>query len=309
MKVSVIIPSWNGKAFLNVCLTSLRRQTFKDFDIIVVDNNSTDNTVPFLKQNFPEVEIIQLSTNRGFSIAVNIGIRTSNAEYVALLNQDTEVDPKWLEELVNVLDKHPDIDFCASKLMRFDNRNIIDSAGDGYSRAGYPYKIGAGEKDNHRFQEQRRVFGACAAAAIYRRSLFESVGLFDDDIGDYSTDVDINFRAQLIGLNCYFVPTAIVYHRVAGSTDIGSARFIHRINRNAVLVFLKNYPTKLMLKNIVKIATLFLSTLLRWPHPWAAVTGRLDAMKLLPSILKKREEIQRRRVVSLGKLNSMMSVK
>lgn len=120
--LSVVIPSWNGKDFLDVCLTSLRKQTFKDSSVVVVDNASSDGTVSFLESKFPEVQIIKLSANKGFSGAVNEGIKASSGEYIALLNSDTEVDPKWSEELVHILDNHPDIDFCASKLRHFNNR-------------------------------------------------------------------------------------------------------------------------------------------------------------------------------------------
>jgi GT2 family glycosyltransferase len=205
------------------------------------------------------------------------------------------------------LDTHPEIDFCASKILQFNYRDIIDSAGDGFLRGGISYKSGSGQKDSAKYNRQREVFGACAAAAIYRKRFFEHVGLFDDDIGDYSTDGDINFRAQIQGLKCLFVPSAIVFHHVAASTTVGSPKFIRRINRNAMIAAIKNYPLALMMRNIISITAVFLSTLWIYPHPLAALRGRLDAMTIIPRLLRKRRKIQKRRKVSLRSLNTIMS--
>lgn len=305
--VDIVIPSWNGKNYLDVCLSSLRKQAFKAFHIIVVDNASTDGTDALLKEKYPEVQIISLQVNIGFSGAVNEGIRASQGQYIALLNQDTETDPFWLDELMKTFDAHPEIDFCSSKLMQFHNRSVIDSAGDGFQRGGISFKSGSGQKDSAKYRYPREVFGACAAAAIYRKRFFENVGLFDDNIGDYSTDGDINFRAQLRGLRCWFAPSAIVFHHVAASTTVGSTQFIRRINRNAMITALKNYPFALMLRNIIRIAAVFLSTLWIYPHPSAALRGRVDALTMLPRLLKERREIQKQRTVSLKRLNSVMS--
>jgi GT2 family glycosyltransferase len=305
--VDIVIPSWNGKDYLDTCLASLHRQAFKDFRIIVVDNASTDGTVSLVKEKYPEVDLITLPINKGFSGAVNEGIQASQGQYIALLNQDTETDPHWLDELIKAFDTYTDIDFCASKIKQFDNRNFIDSAGDGFLRGGISFKSGSGQEDGTKYNSPREVFGACAAASIYRRRFFEKVGLFDDDIGDYSTDGDINFRAQLLGLNCWFVPSAIVFHHVAASTTVGSPQFIRRINRNAVITAVKNYPLGLIMRNILRITAVFLSTLWIYPHPLAALRGRLDTLTILPRLLRKRRKIQKQRKASLHRINKIMS--
>jgi GT2 family glycosyltransferase len=305
--VDVVIPCWNGKDFLDVCLTSLRHQTFREYEIILVDNGSTDGSERLVRENYPEVNIIPLRRNTNFSGAVNAGIKSSKADYIALLNQDTEVDPHWLEELIQTFAKHPEIHFCASKLMYFKDRDIIDSAGDGMLKGGTFFKIGAGQKDSEKYRVPYEVFGACAAASIYRREFFDLVGLFDDDLGDQSTDCDLNFRAQLIGLKCLFVPSAIVYHHVGASLDVGSPPFIFRTNRNAVITIIKNYPLPLLLRNIMRIAFVFLSTLLIYPHPLSAIRGRFEALRKLPYYLKKRRAIQKKRIVPLERLNTIMS--
>ncbi|MGD9344563.1 MAG: glycosyltransferase family 2 protein [Candidatus Aminicenantes bacterium] len=305
--VDVVIPCWNGRAFLDVCLTSLKRQFYKDFTVIVVDNGSTDGSTTFVRENYPEVKLILLGRNTNFSGAVNAGIKVAKGDYVALLNQDTEADPRWLEQLIKTFESHPEIDFCASKLLYFKERDIIDSAGDGFLRGGASFKIGSGERDGGKFRVPREIFGACAAASIYRRVFFDRVGLFDDDLGDQSTDGDLNFRAQLLGLRCFFVPTAIVYHHVGASIAVGSPGFIFRTNRNAVITIIKNYPLGLLSRNILMIALVFFSTLWIYPHPISAIRGRFEALRRLPYFFKKRKEIQKKRIVSLERLNTMMS--
>jgi len=305
--VDVVIPCWNGRSFLDVCLRSLRNQSYKDFTVIVVDNGSTDGSEAFVRENYPEVKLISLGRNTNFSGAVNAGIKVAQGDYIALLNQDTEAHPRWLEHLVEALESHPEIDFCASKLLYFKDRETIDSAGDGFLRGGVSFKIGSGERDGEQFRVPREIFGACAAASIYRRVFFDRVGLFDDDLGDQSTDGDLNFRAQLLGLRCFFEPTAIVYHHVGASIAVGSPAFIFRTNRNAVITIIKNYPLGLLSRNILMIALVFFSTLWVYPHPFSAIKGRFEAFRRLPYFIKKRKEIQKNRIVSLERLNAIMS--
>src|SRR5829696_5488979 len=135
-RVTVVVPNWNGERFLNLCLTSLRRQSFEDFETILVDNGSTDASVDFTERNFPEVRVISLGDNRGFSAAVNAGIRASEAEYVTLLNNDTETDSGWLEALVRAAESHPEAGLFASKLVDFHDRRLLDGAGDALRGSG-----------------------------------------------------------------------------------------------------------------------------------------------------------------------------
>ena len=161
-----MIPNWNGKSLLPICLSSLRRQSFRDFETLVVDNGSTDGSRKLLARDFPEVRVISLGENRGFSAAVNAGIRASEAEYVALLNNDTEQDAGWLAELVAAADATPQAGSFASKLLDFGDRRVLDGAGDVLRRSGLPYRLGHGEIDRGQYDRPRFVFGACAAAAL-----------------------------------------------------------------------------------------------------------------------------------------------
>src|SRR3712207_953177 len=181
IRATILIPNWNGQRFLELCLTSLRNQSFQDFETILMDNGSTDDSVDFAARNFPEVQVIPLEDNLGFSAAVNAGIRASRAEYVALLNNDTEVDPGWLEALVEAAESHPEAGLFASKMVNFEDRRVLDGAGDVLRRSGLPYRLGHGEPDRGQYDEAAFVFGACAGAALYRRSMLDDIGLFDED--------------------------------------------------------------------------------------------------------------------------------
>jgi hypothetical protein len=297
--VSVIIPNWNGKHFLKTCLDSLNTQTFRDIEIIIVDNGSTDGSVRFLNENYPEVRIVEFAENRGFSAAVNTGIREAGGEYIALLNNDTEVDSRWLEELVNALERHPEAGFCASKMLNYYRRNIIDTTGDGFSRYGLAFKRGGRKEDGLEYGREEHLFGACAGAAIYRRELFDEIGLFDEDFFAYLEDVDISFRAQLKGFRCLYVPTAVVYHMMGGTSGgkgYSPKRMAGKVV-NKLFVLIKDMPARLFFKNlpfiifafIIEGFILFISLFFS-PGTFKKEVLRL---KLIPRMLRKRREIQR----------------
>ena len=162
--VSAIVVNSNGKLFLRECFDSLRSQTFNDFDTILVDNGSTDGSVEDVRQEFPEVRVIALNHNAGFAEGNNVGIRASTGTYIALLNNDTKAHPRWLGSLNTTLDAHPLIAFRASRILLYDQPDVIDSAGDLFYSCGVGAKRGRSQKDDERFAEPMPVFGACAAA-------------------------------------------------------------------------------------------------------------------------------------------------
>ena len=309
-KASVVVLNWNGRPLLSACLDSLRNQSWRDFEIIVVDNGSVDGSVEFVKECFPEVRIICLGENLGFCKGNNMGIREANGEYIALLNNDTEVDPHWLEELVKALDRHPEVGFCASKIVLYDTPHLIDSAGDAYSIAGSARKIGHLDFAlKEKYRRPRFVFGACAGAAIYRRSMLEDIGLFDEDFFIIQEDVDLSFRAQLKGYKCLYVPTALVYHRLSATLKTYSTEYVYYGHRNLEFVYFKNMPFPLLLLTLpLHVIDVFLS----FCFFCAIGKGRVflrakwDAIKALPRVLRKRREIQRARTVSLAYLLSLL---
>lgn len=251
MRASVIIPNYNGAKYLKVCLDSLSRQTFRAFEIIVIDNGSTDGSCKLLEREFSGVKLIKLDKNYGFSRAVNEGIKSCSGEYVVLLNNDVEVEPDWLSELASCIEHDEKVFSCSSKMVRFSERDKIDDAGDMYTILGWAYKRGDG-KNISLYSKNEEVFSSCAGAAIYRKSMLdETVGCFDERFFAYMEDVDLSYRAKIHGYKNVFCSDAVVYH--IGSATSGSKYNSFKVKlaaRNNVYVVYKNMPLLQLLFNI-----------------------------------------------------------
>lgn len=310
--VSIVIPNWNGKHFLTGCLDSLKGQTYPTIEVIVVDNGSKDGSVDFIKSTYPNVRLICFDHNTGFSPAVNAGIRAAEGAYVALLNNDTIVDPCWVEELVKALEEHPELGSVGCKMLAYDDPDILDGVGDGYRRGGLPGRIGHKELDTGRFNKPRYILGACGGAALYRKELFDDIGLFDDDYFAYLEDVDLALRAQSAGYKCLYVPTAIVYHLGCGTTDgTGYSPLVVRLSaQNNLNTIVKNIPIQLLIKFIPQILfwqSFYLAVVtIRGKQPLAWLEGTARALLMLPKMLGKRFEINKKRKVTLEYLEAMI---
>jgi GT2 family glycosyltransferase len=309
-RATVVIPNWNGRRFLGPCLGSLREQTWDAFETILVDNGSVDGSVTFVEEHFPEVDVVPLGENRGIAAAFNAGIGASTAEYVVLLNNDTEQDPGWLEALVRGAEDHPEAGFFASKLVDFYDRTMLDGAGDAMRLSGLPYRLGHGERDGGRFDRPGYVFGACAAAALYRRDMLDEVGPFDEDFVSYCEDGDLSFRAQLAGYRCFYVPGAVVYHMGSASTGGKRSPTATRLgSRNSASLLVKNLP----LSAVPHVLPFFAAGQLARTIT-AAVTGSLrahleglaGAWRHLPLMLAKRAEIQKRKKISNAEVRRLL---
>ncbi len=215
--VSVIIPNWNGAAHLPTCLESLRRQTWRDFEVIVVDNGSEDGSLELLAREYPEVRVLALGENRGFAGACNAGIRAAQGELIVLLNNDTEADPRWLEEVVAAFGRHPEAGIVASKMLLFDRRDTFHTAGDYYRVDGRPGNRGVWQTDRGQYDREEYVFSACGGSAAYRRSMLDDVGLLDEEFFYSCEDVDLAWRAQPAGWRCVYAPRAVVYHKLSAT--------------------------------------------------------------------------------------------
>jgi GT2 family glycosyltransferase len=308
--VTVVIPNWNGERFLDFCLSSLLDQSFRDFEAILVDNGSKDGSLALVVENFPEVKTIALGENRGFAAAANAGIEASETEYVVLLNNDTEQDRGWLEALVRAANDHPESGLFASKLLDFDDRGMLDGVGDAMRLSGLPYRLGHGERDTGRFDAPGYVFGACAAAALYRKSLFDEVGLFDEDFVSYCEDGDLSFRAQLAGHRCFYVPDAVVYHMGSASTGGKRSPTATQLGtRNSLSLLVKDLPLSAVPHLLPFFALGQLARLVT-----AAATGTLPehleglagAWRHLPVMLQKRAAIQKRRRISDAEVRRLL---
>ncbi|MDI6891765.1 MAG: glycosyltransferase family 2 protein [Actinomycetota bacterium] len=310
--ISIIIPNYNGKEFLGACLDSLRKQAYKDFEIILVDNGSTDGSVDFVKQNYPEAKIISLPTNKGFAYAVNTGIRESQGEYIALLNNDTEADPHWLEELCKGLENNLEAGFCASKTLFFHNRDVINSAGLAYHMDGTAGDVGYGELDEGQYDERQKVFGASGVAVIYRREMLKDVGLFDEDFFAFYEDVDLSFRAQLCGYQCIYQPKAVVYHVGGGTISPKNPKNRFLCDRNLIYVLIKNLPTKLFIKYLPSILIYQIASavyLFKYGFTFgvSSILGKFAGVFSILKLMKRRKIIQRRRAVSVEYIASLLT--
>ncbi|MDI6704261.1 MAG: glycosyltransferase family 2 protein [bacterium] len=306
--ISVIIPNWNGMNLLKDCLPSLKNQTYQDFEIILVDNGSTDSSVEWTRMNYPEVRIIELKENMGFSKAVNCGIKEAKGDLIALLNNDTIADSNWLFELNKALSTHQ-VDFCASKVLFLGKDNLINSCGDSYGVDGRARNIGFREKDNGQYREKRLVFGASACASIYKRSLFNKIGLFDPDFFLVYEDVDFSFRAQLAGFKCLYVPEARVYHLYSVTRRLLDHMDVYYIAKNNLNVLVKNMPSQLFMKYLffilkgqIREATYFSSNGYLRYFLW----GKIGALFQLFKMLYKRGRIQAKREVSIEYIDSIL---
>jgi GT2 family glycosyltransferase len=308
-RVSVIIPNWNGKELLAPCLDSLYRQEFDDFETILIDNGSDDDSIGFVEKNFPQVRIIRFEENRGFSAAVNAGIAASSSLYVALLNNDALVQPRWLKELVGALDANAELGSAASKILFFSDPTSVNSAGDEFSWFGVAYQRRLTRGDADHFNTPRYVFSACAAAALYRRKLFEKIGLFDEGFFAYHEDVDLGFRAQLAGYRCLFVPTAIAHHKHRATSSRVPSRWFYLRERNKYFVLIKNLPTRLILFCLPLVVLheglCFIKAVSRG-YLGIYFEALKDVWGHFPDMLQNRRYIQTHRVVDDAYVRSLM---
>ena len=309
--VSVVIPNWNGKKFLQGCLDSLLKSSWAQVEVILVDNGSQDGSIEFLEQNYPNVQLVKFPYNTGFSVAVNAGIKHSSGEFIALLNNDTVVDANWLSEMVKTMRQHADIGSTGCKMLGYDDHTLLDGAGDGYRRGGLPGRIGHREIDRGQFDQPRYILGPCGGAALYRRAMLEDIGLFDDDYFAYLEDVDIALRAQSAGYKCLYVPSAIMYHLGCGTTGSGYHPLVVRLSaKNNWNTIVKNIPFPLLLKFLPHIfywqLYYFAVVIVRGGQviPWLKGTG--DALALAPRMLAKRARINASRKVSLNYLEQVI---
>jgi len=250
--LSVIIPNWNGAALLPSCLDALREQTLRDFEVILVDNASRDESCALVRERYPEVRLLEMPRNLGLTGGCNAGIGVARGELIALLNNDAEADPRWLEALAGALARHPEAGSAATKMLLHDRRDVINSAGDFYGRDGIPGNRGVWQPDDGSYDQEMWVFGACGGAVAYRRAMLDEIGLFDEDFFMYCEDVDLAWRAQLAGWRCIYAPQARVYHRLSATG--GGALSSYYTGRNTLYVIAKDMPASIRQKHWRRIA-------------------------------------------------------
>jgi GT2 family glycosyltransferase len=307
--ISVIIPNWNGKHLLEDCLGAMRRQTFRDFETILVDNGSKDGSAEYVRAQFPEVQLLALPENLGFAGGNIAGYAQARGNLIVLLNNDTEADPNWLEEIHKASQAYPDAGSFASRMMYFDERGRVENCGFDLGIAGAVVDLGRDELDGPEWTLPRKVFGGCGGAVAYRRRMLEDIGFLDPDFFMIYEDVDLSFRAQLRGYVCVYVPGAIVYHRYRVTIGKAPSRQVFYSQRNIEFVYLKNMPLGLMLRSAPQRLLYEVGAAIYFSKQGTGTAffrAKLDVLKCLPSILRKRREIQKRRSTTNSQMRVIM---
>jgi GT2 family glycosyltransferase len=308
--LTVAVLSYDGRHLLEVILPSLARQHFGDFEVVVVDNGSRDDTLAWLGEHWPQVEVVSLPENVGVTAALNVCARAGRGELVGLFNNDLELEPDCLGELVRALHEHPQTGWVAAKLRDFQQRELLDGAGDVFTWAATGGRRGHGELDRGQYDTPQEIFGACGGGAVYRRSVLAAVGEFDEDFFAFYEDVDWNLRAQLAGFSCRYVPTAVVYHMGSATIGRGLSDFTrYHLWRNTLWIIAKDLPAgallrhapQLLLGQLVNLAVAVKDRKLGiWLRVWR------DALRGLPRVLRKRREVQARRRIGLDALEAIV---
>jgi GT2 family glycosyltransferase len=278
-------------------------------EVLLADSASTDGSVALVQREFPEVHVITLAENRGFTGAVNAGIARAQGTLVALLNQDAEADPYWLEEMARVAKAHPEAGGIACKIMLFDQRDLFHSAGDGYRADGIGVNRGVWQKDEGQYDCEEEVFGVCGGAGAYRRSALQQVGYFDESFFMYYEDVDLAWRLHLGGWKIIYTPRAVVYHLLTSGAGTTASYYG---GRNTIYVLAKDVPGPLLRKYwramLAAQARITWDALRAWrgAAARARLRGQLVGLLTWPRMLAKRRVIQRSRRVSIEYLESLL---
>lgn len=278
MRVSIIIVNWNGLHHLEICLDSLKAQTFADFEVVLVDNGSSDGSVEFIRERYPWVKLVALEKNTGFATGNNIGYENSSGEYIVTLNNDTKADPGWLAELVTVADEYPDAGMIGCRTTSFDDPDIVDTLGgrvcpDGMSRGAYRMarfsSLGLGRVEEALYPS--------ACAALYKRAMIAETGFFDDDFFAYCEDTDLGLRGRLAGWKSVLATRAVVRHKYSGTGGTFSPFKLYLVERNHYWAALKSFPLRLLL-------FLPLFTLVRYlAQVWAVLSAKGSGGEFLAS--------------------------
>lgn len=321
---SVIVLNWNGKHLLRECLDSLKAQTLGELEIILVDNGSTDGSAELVRETYGEsVRLVENSENLGFSGGNNVGIRASRGEFVLLLNNDAIADERWVEELVGVARENPAVGMCASKVLCHDQPDVIDNVGHLLYPDGLNRGRGRNEPDRGQYDGPEEALFPSGCAALYRRSMLDEIGLFDERHFAYGDDADLGLRGRLAGWQCLYVPTAKVYHKYSASTAPYSPLKAFLVERNRVWVLLKHFPLRHVLLSPLYTLNRFAANLLsivrgrgaagrfvQGSSPlkllWILVRAYWSAMMGLPYALRRRWELRKLKRVSVREFSGWL---
>jgi GT2 family glycosyltransferase len=297
--VSAVVITYDGKHLLEIVLPSLAAQTYGNFGIVVVDNGSRDGSSIYLAEHWPGVNVVALSDNVGVAAALNRGIAAASGEYVALLNNDLELEPTWLAEMVAGIERHTAAATVACKLRSYSDHRRLDGAGDVLTRAMVAYRRGHGDVDRGQYDSEEEIFAPTAGAALYRASALADVGGFDESFFAYLEDVDWGLRARLAGYESWYLPTAVAYH-MGGATTGGerSAFYFGLLQRNRMGLIVKDLPLSVLARIAGVLAASEARTAVhqfRRGNLRPYLRALASALPLVPGWLRARRGIQRER--------------
>ena len=300
-QATVIIVNWNSGKDLEKCLAALKNQTRPPKQIIVVDNASSDDSLFGVEENFPDVDLIRLDDNTGFSHANNLAVKKMKAcDWIAFLNPDAFAAPNWLENLLHAAERNPGYAFFGSHMLRHGVADELDGTGDVYHVSGLAWRRDHGLSASATKRATAEVFSACAAAAMIRKDVFLEAGGFDENFRSYFEDVDLGFRIRLLGHRCLYVADAVVEHVGSGSTHRTSDYATYHGNRNLVWAYIKNMPGILFWIYLPQHLLANLAALI-----WFTIKGKgkvifrakMDALKGLPRAFAQRKTIQQNKKI------------
>ena len=303
-RVCVAIINYNGRAFLDELLESLRGQSEDRFEAILVDNASQDGSASYVGQNFPWVRVLALPQNLGFSRAVNLAAHETKAEFLATLNTDLKLEPTWLEALLEAATHDQSVAAVASKLRLYHQPTVLNGVGGAMNLLGYTWDVGMFEEDEGQYDQSREVLFASAGAALFRRSVFLESGGFDEGLFMYHEDVDLCWRFWMLGFRVVTAPAAVAYHHFGGTTQAHQGMTWRELlgERHNMRALLKNYEARNLLSA--------LWGLIKRPQPpvrkWNQCRNFFWNLWKLPDTLKRRKWNQDHRRLSDAELQFLI---
>jgi GT2 family glycosyltransferase len=294
--ISVVIPNFNGADCLGPCLQSLNHQNYSRCEVLIVDNASTDRSLEIVQREAPRAVVLRQSRNLGFAEAVNLGCEAAQGEWIAILNNDTEAAPDWLEECAAAILRHPEASFLACRILDYRRRDFIFSAGDCFLRAGFGYRRGQELRDGIRYRKEIPIFSACGCAALYRKSVLAAHGGMEARFFAYLEDVDLGLRMQAAGARGHYAPAAVVYH-LGGNTSGGefSPLAVRLRTRNALLLLIKSLPARILWRSLPLIAigqAAWLGRVLAHGRALSYLRGLAGALRLAPAMVRRRRDLR-----------------
>jgi GT2 family glycosyltransferase len=326
-RVSIIIVNWNGISHLPTCLDALQRQTFRDFETILVDNGSTDGSLELIEERYAWLKLVRLSTNTGFSGGNNEGQKHASGEYIVVLNNDTEAEPSWLAELVAATDANPEAGQVGCRICSMDDHDLIDSLGHGVCPDGMTrgrYRLQRWSAVSGSFRPVDEMFFGTACVSLYRRAALDQVGFFDDDMFAFAEDTDLGLRLRWGGWKAVIATNAVVYHKYSGTGGVFSPFKLYLVERNHYWVAIKNFPISMLLvvpfytviRYLIQVQVVlggkgsggeFSASGSKWPIVRALLKGTWDALLGVPLMLAKRRVIMENARMAPEEMRALMN--